>query len=52
LLIQRHGKSKFAAGDYVFAGGKVEADDIPDQDTATFVQMMGGDFDSGNLVVE
>ena len=30
LLIQRHGRSKFAAGDYVFAGGKVEADDIPD----------------------
>ncbi len=30
LLIQRHGKSKFAAGDYVFAGGKVETDDIPD----------------------
>lgn len=30
LLIQRHGKSKFAAGDYVFAGGKVEADDIPE----------------------
>ena len=30
LLIQRHGKSRFAAGDYVFAGGKVEADDIPD----------------------
>jgi 8-oxo-dGTP pyrophosphatase MutT (NUDIX family) len=30
LMIQRHGKSKFAAGDYVFAGGKVEADDIPD----------------------
>jgi 8-oxo-dGTP pyrophosphatase MutT (NUDIX family) len=30
LLIQRHGKSKFAAGDYVFAGGKVESDDIPD----------------------
>ena len=29
LMIQRHGKSKFAAGDYVFAGGKVEADDIP-----------------------
>lgn len=29
LLIQRHGRSKFAAGDYVFAGGKVEADDIP-----------------------
>jgi 8-oxo-dGTP pyrophosphatase MutT (NUDIX family) len=30
LLLQRHGRSKFAAGDYVFAGGKVEADDIPD----------------------
>src|SRR5215510_9649691 len=30
LLLQRHGKSKFAAGDYVFAGGKVEAEDIPD----------------------
>jgi 8-oxo-dGTP pyrophosphatase MutT (NUDIX family) len=29
LLIQRHSKSKFAAGDYVFAGGKVEADDMP-----------------------
>jgi 8-oxo-dGTP pyrophosphatase MutT (NUDIX family) len=30
LLIQRHSKSKFAAGDYVFAGGKVETDDVPD----------------------
>jgi 8-oxo-dGTP pyrophosphatase MutT (NUDIX family) len=30
LLVQRHSRSKFAAGDYVFAGGKVEADDIPD----------------------
>src|SRR5262249_40889967 len=30
LLIQRHSRSKFAAGDYVFAGGKVEAEDIPD----------------------
>ena len=29
LLLQRHGKSKFAAGDHVFAGGKVEAEDIP-----------------------
>jgi 8-oxo-dGTP pyrophosphatase MutT (NUDIX family) len=26
LLLQRHGKSKFAAGDHVFAGGKVEAE--------------------------
>ncbi|MBI2529403.1 MAG: NUDIX hydrolase [Candidatus Rokubacteria bacterium] len=30
LLIQRHAKSKFAGGDYVFAGGKVETDDVPD----------------------
>ena len=30
MLIQRHAKSKFAAGDYVFPGGKVEADDIPE----------------------
>ena len=29
LLLQRHAKSKFAAGDYVFAGGKVETDDMP-----------------------
>ena len=32
LLLQRHGKSKFAAGDYVFAGGKVErADGLVDE---------------------
>ena len=37
LMIQRHSKSKFAAGDYVFAGGKVEADDIPD-DVERFVR--------------
>ena len=30
LLLQRHARSKFAAGDYVFAGGKIEADDMPD----------------------
>jgi len=29
LLLQRHAKSKFAAGDYVFAGGKIETDDMP-----------------------
>ena len=29
LLIQRHTKSKFAAGDHVFPGGKIEADDVP-----------------------
>jgi 8-oxo-dGTP pyrophosphatase MutT (NUDIX family) len=30
LLLKRHGRSKFAAGDHVFAGGKVEAEDLPD----------------------
>ena len=29
LLLRRHAKSKFAAGDYVFAGGKIESDDMP-----------------------
>jgi 8-oxo-dGTP pyrophosphatase MutT (NUDIX family) len=29
LLIQRHRASKFAAGDYVFPGGKIEVDDNP-----------------------
>jgi 8-oxo-dGTP pyrophosphatase MutT (NUDIX family) len=30
LLIRRHGASKFAAGDFVFPGGKLEVDDTPD----------------------
>jgi 8-oxo-dGTP pyrophosphatase MutT (NUDIX family) len=30
LLMRRHAKSKFAAGDYVFPGGKLTADDNPD----------------------
>jgi 8-oxo-dGTP pyrophosphatase MutT (NUDIX family) len=34
LLIRRHGKSKFAAGDHVFPGGKVETDDNPDDAAA------------------
>ena len=29
LLIQRHTKSRFAGGDWVFAGGKVDAPDVP-----------------------
>jgi 8-oxo-dGTP pyrophosphatase MutT (NUDIX family) len=29
LLMRRHAKSKFAAGDYVFPGGKLTADDNP-----------------------
>ena len=30
LLMQRHHASKFAAGDFVFPGGKLEADDNPE----------------------
>ena len=30
LLMQRHHASKFAAGDFVFPGGKLESDDNPD----------------------
>jgi 8-oxo-dGTP pyrophosphatase MutT (NUDIX family) len=30
LLMRRHLKSKFAAGDFVFPGGKIEPDDNPD----------------------
>jgi len=30
LLIRRHGDSKFAAGDFVFPGGKIESDDNPE----------------------
>lgn len=30
LLIRRHDESKFAAGAFVFPGGKIEADDNPD----------------------
>src|SRR3990172_12733715 len=29
LLIQRHPGSKFAGGDFVFPGGKIESDDMP-----------------------
>src|SRR3972149_2536678 len=34
LLIGRHGASRFAAGDFVFPGGKVEAEDNPDDAAA------------------
>jgi 8-oxo-dGTP pyrophosphatase MutT (NUDIX family) len=34
LLMRRHLKSKFAAGDFVFPGGKIEADDIPEDAAA------------------
>jgi 8-oxo-dGTP pyrophosphatase MutT (NUDIX family) len=31
LLMRRHLRSKFAAGDFVFPGGKIEADDNPEE---------------------
>jgi len=31
LLIQRHQQSRFAAGDFVFPGGKLEAEDTPEE---------------------
>jgi 8-oxo-dGTP pyrophosphatase MutT (NUDIX family) len=34
LLMQRHRQSKFAAGDFVFPGGKLEADDNPEDAAA------------------
>ena len=34
LLMQRHRASKFAGGDYVFPGGKIEIDDNPDDAAA------------------
>jgi 8-oxo-dGTP pyrophosphatase MutT (NUDIX family) len=34
LLMQRHRASKFAGGDFVFPGGKIEADDNPDDASA------------------
>jgi 8-oxo-dGTP pyrophosphatase MutT (NUDIX family) len=48
LLIQRHGRSKFAAGDHVFAGGKVEADDIPD-DVERFCRGLSAEEASARL---
>ena len=40
LLLQRHARSKFAGGDYVFAGGKVEAADVP-ADAERFCRGLG-----------
>jgi 8-oxo-dGTP pyrophosphatase MutT (NUDIX family) len=34
LLMRRHLKSKFAAGDFVYPGGKIEADDNPEDAAA------------------
>ena len=42
LLIQRHRASKFAAGDHVFPGGKIEVADHPD-DVARWCADLDGD---------
>jgi 8-oxo-dGTP pyrophosphatase MutT (NUDIX family) len=42
LLIQRHRASKFAAGDHVFPGGKIEIDDHP-EDVARWCAGLDGD---------
>ena len=42
LLIQRHRASKFAAGDHVFPGGKIEVADHPD-DVARWCSGLDGD---------
>ena len=42
LLIQRHHASKFAAGDHVFPGGKIEVADHPD-DVARWCAGLDGD---------
>lgn len=48
LLIQRHAGSRFAAGDHVFAGGKVESDDIP-HDVEAFCRGLTGDRATARL---
>jgi 8-oxo-dGTP pyrophosphatase MutT (NUDIX family) len=48
LLIRRHSDSKFAAGDYVFAGGKVERDDMP-ADAERFCHGLGAGEASARL---
>jgi 8-oxo-dGTP pyrophosphatase MutT (NUDIX family) len=42
LLIQRHGKSKFAPGDHVFPGGMIEVDDDPADAAAWCAGLDGG----------
>jgi 8-oxo-dGTP pyrophosphatase MutT (NUDIX family) len=40
LLVKRHGRSRFAGGDHVFPGGKVEAGDMP-PDAEAFCRGLG-----------
>ncbi|HEX2441404.1 MAG TPA: NUDIX domain-containing protein [Methylomirabilota bacterium] len=51
LLMRRHLKSKFAAGDFVFPGGKIEADDNPD-DAAAWCRGLDMDAAARRLSLE
>jgi 8-oxo-dGTP pyrophosphatase MutT (NUDIX family) len=51
LLMRRHLKSKFAAGDFVFPGGKIEADDNP-EDAASWCQGLDGKAAARRLSLE
>ena len=51
LLIQRHAASKFAAGDFVFPGGKIETHDAPD-DAASWCASLDGVMAASRLGLE
>jgi 8-oxo-dGTP pyrophosphatase MutT (NUDIX family) len=51
LLIQRHRGSRFAAGDYVFPGGKVEAEDTP-SDAVAWCRGLSGDDAASRLSID
>jgi 8-oxo-dGTP pyrophosphatase MutT (NUDIX family) len=42
LLVKRHSRSRFAGGDYVFAGGKIEVNDMP-ADAERFCRGLGAE---------
>lgn len=48
LLVKRNSRSRFAAGDYVFPGGKVEADDMP-EDAERFCRGLRAEEAAGRL---
>src|SRR3990172_9242704 len=49
LLIQRHPRSKFAGGDFVFPGGKIETDDMP-HDASAWCMWLAPDEATRRLV--
>jgi len=42
LLIQRHAESRFGGGDFVFPGGKIASDDMPEDAAASCVGLTPG----------